>query len=252
MAHPAPQQPRRKAARRRKTPLTIPALSTQITLKTAVTQRVYNRMYERLKADIYTLAVRTRTLDMDDAADAAEKMMQKLFAQLQQDLQGDIRRTDLSMERDGIEDTGVYASAITVEATFTTPQAKRFLDLMQAVDTLIARLDVLWLNGSIDTRNCKDRAYQWQRRLFRTATRIREYAQGARKTMRAELERRNRRSPVSDIDTAPVDDAAEIDAFIDSGGSGEAAATRPANGSGQPTDGERPRRGAPTGEAAAS
>lgn len=234
MAHPAPQteprpNPRRRAAN---APLAVAALTTRITLNSPTTQRVYRRTFERLKADIYTLTVRTRTLDLDEAADTAEGIIAAMFDQLQKDLREDIRRTDLSMERDGITDTGVYAAAATMDATITTPLAKRFLDLIQAVDTLIVRLDVLWLNDSIDTRNCKDRAYTWQRRLFKTANRIREHAHTARKAMQSELQRRGPRTRPSagagagDDDRPTASDAESVEEAIDAeatNGSGRAA-----------------------------
>ncbi len=51
------------------------------------------RRYERLKADLYTLTVRTRTADMDAAADAAEQLVGGMLDQLQKDLGDDIHRT---------------------------------------------------------------------------------------------------------------------------------------------------------------
>lgn len=230
MAHPAPQTESRTSPRRRaaNAPLAVAALTTRITLNSPTTQRVYRRTFERLKADIYTLTVRTRTLDLDEAADTAEGIIATMFDQLQKDLREDIRRTDLSMERDGITDTGVYAAAATMDATITTPLAKRFLDIIQAVDTLIVRLDVLWLNDSIDTRNCKDRAYTWQRRLFKTANRIREHAHTARKAMQSELQRRGARARPSagDDDRPTASDADGVEETIDAeatNGSGHAA-----------------------------
>ena len=228
MAEAAPHASRRPPPRRRdRGPLAVPSLSQTITLQTAISQRAYHRSYERLKADIYTLTVRTRTLDMDEAADLAETFMKNTFDQIEADLRDDIRRTDVSMEQAELSDTGRYEGAITRDATFTTPQAKRFLDLIVTVDTLVARLDALWLHGVIDTRNCKSRAYEWQRRLFKAANRIREHANSARKSITSEVERRGRRAaPESEQDThaPPSDEMTDerLDAAV-AGDSGDAA-----------------------------
>ena len=158
---------------------------------------------------------------MDEAADLAEKFVDGLLSQLETDLAEDIRRADVLMENEGITATGTYAAAKEITATYTTPLAKRFLDLLQSVDSLITRIDALWLSGTVDTRNAKDRSYQWQRRLFKTCNRIREHAQGGRTAMFRELERRGRRPrPVDDDDTPDAGDARAdvLDAMIDASG----------------------------------
>lgn len=222
----------RSTQRARNAPLRVPSLPLTLTLQSAVTQRVYKRVFERLKADLYTLTVRTRTVDMDEAADIAEKIIDDLFSHLERDLQEDIRRTDVLMAQEGIEDTPEYASAKLVNATFTTPQAKRYLDLLSGVDTLIARLDVLWLNGVIDARNCKDRAYQWQRRLFRAANQFRERAIEGRRAMQKLLDARTRRGAAraTDVDRS-TETADTLDAQIDAG-----AATAADDGDGDGDD----------------
>ena len=203
MADSAPQPARQRAPRRR-TPPPVAALRQTLSLQTTVAQRVYNRAFERLKADIYTLTVSARTVDMDEAADIAENFLKDAMDKPARDLKEDIRRTDVLMDENAVETTGNYPSAVELQASFTTPQAKRFLDLIQGVDTLAVRLDALWLHQVIDTRNCKDRQYQWQRRLFKTANRTREHAHSARRAVTAAQERRGSRAgpgPGSDGDT---------------------------------------------------
>ncbi len=217
MAQSTASQARRAGARRRdrKGPLAVPSMPVELTLQSLVTQRVYKRVYERLKADLYTLTVRTRTVDMDAAADAAEQLVGGMLDQLQKDLGDDIHRTDVLMEQGGITETGTYEAARKISAAYTTPLAKRFLDLLQGVDTLVARLDALWLHGTIDTRNCKDRSYQWQRRLFKLANKVRERAHGGRTAMFRELERRGHPVRPADDDKTPADPRSQRDEDID-------------------------------------
>ena len=225
MADTAPQTARRKP-RRTARKLPVPALHVNVTLHTALSQRVYNRCFESIKADIYTLSVSTRTLDLDHAADAAETFMAEAFDQLKRDLTEDIRRADTLMSENDITATGEYDTTTKVDAQVTSPQAKRYLDLIVAVDTLVVRLDALWLHEIIETRQSKDRAYQWQRRLFKTANRIREHANVARRGMQKAKERRG--MTASDGDAAPAEDpaaAAESD-----NGSAEATAAKAGNG----------------------
>ena len=186
----APQTARRKP-RRTARKLPVPALHVNVTLHTALSQRVYNRCFEGIKGrHLHPVGEHPDTATLDPAADAAETFMAEAFDQLKRDLTEDIRRADTLMSENDITATGEYDTTTKVDAQVTSPQAKRYLDLIVAVDTLVVRLDALWLHEIIETRQSKDRAYQWQRRLFKTANRIREHANVARRGMQKAKERR--------------------------------------------------------------
>lgn len=170
---------------KRRRVVTLPALRVDVTLNTEFAQRVYKRAWDRLKGDIFILTVRSRSVGRDDIAETSEQLLRDHFDKLRKDLSTDIARTDHLMDQLAITELGQYAGAKTIAAEFTTPQAKQYLDLVLSADQLIMRLDALWLNGEIDTKACKVRSYECQRRLIKLANRIRQVSATGKKTIDA-------------------------------------------------------------------
>lgn len=175
--------PNPRDTKQRRQNRTLPSLKTAITLNTAFTQRVYNRVWDRLKGDIFILTVRAHAAGLPDVAQNAEKIINERFAEIRKDLDGDITRADMLIQNLGITELGQYDGALVTDAEFTTPQAKTYLDLLLSMDQLIMRMDAMWLNAEIETKACKDRSYEWQRRLIKAANRIRELATHGRRTI---------------------------------------------------------------------
>jgi hypothetical protein len=197
---------RNNAKPNRRTNVTLPAMSVDIQLNTVFAQRVYHRVWDRIKGDIFTLTVRSRGLGRDDIADTAETILKDHFDKIREDLTGDITRTDMLMDQVGITELGRYDGALSVSADFTTPQAKQYLDLVLSMDQLIMRMEALWLQGEIDTKSCKDRSYEWQRRLVKVANRIRQSGTSGKKALDEAQEARNRARKKDKETMAPKND----------------------------------------------
>ena len=176
-------KPNPRDTKQRRQNRTLPSLKTTITLNTAFTQRVYNRVWDRLKGDIFILTVRAHAAGLPEVAENAEKIINERFAEIRKDLDGDITRADTLIQNLGITELGQYDGALETDAEFTTPQAKVYLDLLLSMDQLIMRIDAMWLNAEIETKDCKARSYEWQRRLIKAANRIRELATHGRRTI---------------------------------------------------------------------
>jgi hypothetical protein len=185
-------KPNPRETKQRRQNRTLPSLKTTITLNTAFTQRVYNRVWDRLKGDIFILTVRAHAAGMPEVAENAEKIIGEQFESIRKDLDADITRADILIQNLGITELGQYDGALETDAEFTTPQAKTYLDLLLSMDQLIMRVDGMWLHGEIETKACKDRSYEWQRRLIKAANRIREHATAGRRTIEEAQAKRTR------------------------------------------------------------
>ncbi|MGI9294051.1 MAG: hypothetical protein ACR2PS_08725 [Pseudomonadales bacterium] len=183
---------RKNAKPKRRTNVTLPVMSVEIQLNTVFAQRVFNRVWDRLKGDIFTLTVRSRALGRDDIAEASETILKEHFERIRDDLSADITRADVLMDQVGITQLGRYDGAVSLSADYSTPQAKLYLDLVLSMDQLIMRMEALWLQGEIDTKSCKDRSYEWQRRLVKVANRIRQTGTSGKKKLDEAQEARNK------------------------------------------------------------
>jgi hypothetical protein len=162
----------------------VPALARALTLVTDHTQRVYRRVFDHLKADLFVLTVRTQAYGEGAVAAEMERFIAEQLDKARADLGADIERADVLMDEVGLRAMPSYPEALSVQAEFTTPYANRFLMLLEQLDAFLTRLDALWLSGYVETRIRNERAYLWQRRLIRLAGRIRHNADIVRKPLR--------------------------------------------------------------------
>jgi hypothetical protein len=182
--------PPRAANNRANAPRPTPVWTCTIVLNTDFAQRVYKRAWDRLKADLYVLTVRTRSSGMDEAARAIEAMISEGFESARKDLTAELARSEALMDSVKLTELPVYKGAQTIQAEYSTPRAKEFLNLLTQMDQLLMRYDALWLNAHIETQPRVQRSQNWQRRLIKTANRLRELGNRTRAGLTREAERR--------------------------------------------------------------
>ncbi|MFL6600766.1 MAG: hypothetical protein ACJ8R9_05490 [Steroidobacteraceae bacterium] len=175
-------QPRRREPRT-VIPRAIPVSKCKITLHTEYAQRVYYRTWDRLKADLYVLTVRTRAADKDEAAAAIETVITEAFDKARTDLASDLERTEVLRDQVKVTDVPDYEDRLETVATFSTPRAREFLALIQQTDQLLMLYDALWLAGFAKTHDVVHRSQNWQRRLIKITNRLRELANRTRITL---------------------------------------------------------------------
>lgn len=188
-------------------PRPMPVFSCTLQLNTDFAQRVYKRSFDRLKADLFVLTVRTCASGMDEAAKAIEKIISEAFASARKDLDAELERSDALLDSVKLSDLPEYEGALSTKAKYSTPRAKEYLDLLMKMDQLLMRYDALWLAGHIETQPRVARSHNWQRRMIKIANRLRELGNRTRAGMTREAEKRNA------VASAPA------------GANGEAAAT---------------------------
>lgn len=171
----------------------MPVFSCTLQLNTDFAQRVYKRAFDRLKADLYVLTVRTRSSGisgMDEAAKAIETIISEAFASARKDLESELERSDALLDAVKLSDLPEYEGALTTKAKYSTPRAKEYLDLLQQMDQLLMRYDALWLAGHIETQPRVARSQNWQRRMIKVANRLRELGIRTRASMTREADKR--------------------------------------------------------------
>lgn len=164
----------------------MPHWSRNITLNTDHTQRVYRRVFDHLKADLYVLSVVTRAQGQLELGEAADQLIDEHFQKVRDDLAVEMERAEILMDQHDLADMPNYPSAMHAMVQFTSPQAAQFLRLLETADQLIMRMDALWLTGLAETKERTERSYMWQRRLIRTAGRLRHHAYAVRRYLRGE------------------------------------------------------------------
>lgn len=170
-------------------PRPLPVLTVSVILKTEFAARVYRRCFDRLKGDLYVLTVRTRAAGLTDAAKAAEEVIDKAFSAVRVDLDSEMERSDALLDDVKLTGLAQYDGVPVTKASYSTPQAREFLDLLLKMDQLLMRYDALWLAQHIDTQQRWSRCQNWQRRLTKVANRLRELGNRTRAALTRESER---------------------------------------------------------------
>ncbi|MBL8265844.1 hypothetical protein [Steroidobacter sp.] len=181
-------------------PRTMPVLSVNVKLNTEFAQRVYKRCFDRLKGDLYVLTVRTHAGGMDEAAQAIETILTETFASVRKDLDSEMERSDVLLDSVKLNELADYEGVTSIKATYSTPRAKEFLDLLIKMDQLLMRYDALWLTGNIESRQRWTRCQNWQRRLTKVANRLRELGNRTRSGLTREAEKRATGTPAAAAD----------------------------------------------------
>lgn len=184
MSEAAPATPRATVP-----PRALPEFSLSMTLNTEFSARVYRRCFDRLKGDLYVLTVRTRASGMEEAARAIETVISEAFGSVRKDLDAELERSDALLDEAKLTELAAYEGVPITKATYSTPQAREFLDLLLKMDQLLMRYDSLWLGQRIDTQQRWSRCQNWQRRLTKVANRLRELGNRTRAALTREAEK---------------------------------------------------------------
>jgi hypothetical protein len=190
----------------------MPVLSVNVKLNTEFAQRVYKRCFDRLKGDLYVLTVRTHAGGMDDAAQAIETILTETFASVRKDLDSEMERSDVLLDSVKLNELADYEGVTPIKATYSTPRAKEFLDLLIKMDQLLMRYDALWLTGNIESRQRWTRCQNWQRRLTKVANRLRELGNRTRSGLTREAEKRAAGTPAASLPADATVAAADLGA----------------------------------------
>jgi hypothetical protein len=223
VVEPQPAASDAAAQRRRREPKIItprgtPVGKCQVNLATEFAQRVFYRTWDRLKADLYVLTVRTRTAEQLEAAGALETLITESFDKARSDLVADMERTEVLRDHVKVRDIPDYEDRLDTLATFSTPRAREFLAIIQLMDQLLVLYDALWLAGYVETQERLSRSQNWQRRLVKVTNRIRELANRTRGQLSRQMDQR---PPVEGAVPGQTDGASEVGGRLESGSSAD-------------------------------
>jgi len=140
-------------------------------------QQVFDRGFELCANAIFSLSVVLRIIGTDEQAREVEGIVDERLNKMFEDMRGEIARLEKMAEANGIEFKGIdYSHPKEVEAKITSPRAVRYVGIIREFDSLVAKLDTLWLSGVIPDGNYSRSIYEWKRRLLRLAGIIRSIA----------------------------------------------------------------------------
>lgn len=158
----------------------VPYFIQKVRLQSFHAQQVFERGFETCANAIFSLSVVLRIVGTEDQAREVEGIIDGRLNKAFEDIRAEIARLEKIAENNGIEFVGIeYSSPKDIEAKITSPRAVRYVGLVREFDTLVSKLDTLWLSGVIPDSNYSASIYEWKRRLLRLAGAVRTIANRA-------------------------------------------------------------------------
>ncbi len=156
----------------------FPVINRNWNFITKQSQEAYKRSYDVLsKAHVYIGVISRVTnkvtiSDREDQASQAEDMLNGLYDTLAKELKLEDERLGVLLEESGIDDQANYSSPKVITVAIRSPQDTRFLSLLSLLDTMVSKLDTLWLTGVMTNQQKVNASVIWKRRVIKTANRI--------------------------------------------------------------------------------
>lgn len=185
-----------------------PFITQKALLNSLHAQQIFERGFDMCANALFSLTVVLRFIGTEDQAQGVEAMVDNLLDTTLEELRQESARLQELSEANGCDATIGYTNARTIEIQITSPRSIRFLAIIREFDSLIAKMDALWLACVIDDTNYALGAYQWKRKILRLAGQIRNIATravlAARKKESTEIATEAKESAVVNEMAAPA------------------------------------------------
>lgn len=164
-----------------------PVLGETLTLSSGHAQRIFRRTYPQVSRDLFFIEVSIDQYLPREQSDEIPQVVFGMIEKVKNDMGNDISQAQVLISENNISQLVNYTEVETVTAEINCGYIREYLSLIKTMDKLLQFLDTLWLHGIIDPLARKRRAYEWQRRMYNTANRIR----GINERIRHERKKRN-------------------------------------------------------------
>ncbi|KRW83747.1 hypothetical protein [Marinobacter sp. P4B1] len=185
------------------TNISRPALVQNVTLDTPCAQKVFNRTFEEVLRNLYSLSIVARIVSADsDQAEELNASIKEKFEGMNELMDREMARLQKIREDNGITATPKYSDPLTQEVSYSSPMGGKFLQLILKLDQIAKMLDCLWLAEEFDDKQKLRGEYDWQRRLIKLANQVRDTYNRSRS-----LHKSGPANPADPVD--PADQAGE-------------------------------------------
>lgn len=144
-----------------------------LTLGSDPAQKAYKRSFERTANAIYRVETALPIIAGAEAADEAAKVISELIEATRSELDEEIGRMDKLLEDHGLSlDGHQFSDPKTYQAPIASPSIPPYLALIEMLDKIAARVDILWLGGVLNNKQRSDGLYRPRQKVIGLGSRI--------------------------------------------------------------------------------
>ncbi|KAA0576186.1 DUF1845 domain-containing protein [Azospirillum sp. B21] len=183
-----------------------PVLHKTLALKTHQAQQVESRILATTMSSMYITEVVLRIIGDSKEAEAVSEIINNHLKVEEEALRATLAQLEQVRSSNMVDFEPEYSKPISKPLEVSSPQAMRFVLLLEGYDKLIRVVDGLWFAGLMDGKQKATATWEWQRRLVRLGNNVIALERRAR----AAAVRKNKGEEVSkvvgDTETATVSD----------------------------------------------
>lgn len=152
-----------------------PNLVDKLTLDTEVAQRIYQRTFQEVLRNVYSLSIVARIVSEDETStDELNDLVVMKFTGMSELLDNEMARLTKLRDDNAITASPKYSNPLELEVEISSPLASQYLQLIKKLDSIVKLLDCLWLAEELTAKQKLRGEYEWQRRLVKLANQIRD------------------------------------------------------------------------------
>lgn len=167
----APRDPKTRPSRSIHS-YTRPRFNRILRVQSLQAQRVIDRSLDRVSHSLFSLDVILQIIGERDQVDEVETIITDHMEAAEEQLDNTLAQLQVLMKDNNIQQQPDYSHPREQEVEISSPQIGSFVRLVEKLDTLIMRLDTLWLCGVVKSKDRTRNAQQWQQHLNKLASRI--------------------------------------------------------------------------------
>lgn len=157
-----------------------PVLRKSIEVASDQAQKVFERTFSRMAYSCFSIEVILQIIGEESSVDKALSTISKLIRNTEDLIDKQIAQiTELNKKHDLDENSG-YSNPAIYHADITSPLAMQYVKLLLKFDHMIKMIDVLWMNGYLESRQRAKALHDWRNSINRLSSRIISIEKNAR------------------------------------------------------------------------
>jgi len=163
-------------------PVSRAVATKNFTFRSHDAQRVYKRTYQHTEKNLYVVDLLSNIMLGNELNLALHGIVDAWMGEIIKDINDERERAAVlydMLDDDEKQQIG-YSNPLTVSAYWSSPLARRYLDMIVQLDQMLEIINTLWLHGSLPTSQVRPRTFSWTRRMIGLSGKLRQLAQEVR------------------------------------------------------------------------
>jgi len=179
-------QTKRQTSTSKKSPYSRPVFTQSLNVNHQQAQNIFERSFGHVARALYSIDVVLRIIGKQEKIDEVEEIIQKDMLTMFAEIEKHTALLSQLMDDNGVDGSPEYTNPKEYTVQITCPQVARFVQLLKRMDAMLIRLDTVWLNGLMGSKERMELTREQRNKLNGLATRLIQIETRARNAAKAQ------------------------------------------------------------------